>query len=119
MKQSRYMMVLLCWFVHSMFATKNFNRNIITSQGSIFYKIASYLHAHKKGIRALDFHKTESRIFASGSLDGMIKVWDMTSTKPLITAKAHAPITSLSFSEKNSGIILYPRLLILLYPFFC
>jgi ribosome biogenesis protein len=59
--------------------------------------------SHKAWVSAIEWSKIDPYVFASASHDGSVKVWDIRSSIPLHTIKAHSKGSKalcLSFTEK-------------------
>lgn len=64
------------------------------------------LHAHDKAASSISFNPSVPNLLASGSIDKMVKIWDLSNNQPSCVAaknpKAGA-VFSVSFSEENSS----------------
>ncbi len=58
------------------------------------------MQAHREAIADLTFAPKDN-VFASGSRDGIIRVWAVGKKEPLVTLKA-GKVTSLSFNERGN-----------------
>jgi len=64
-------------------------------------KIISGLNGHKNSIESIDISKTHG-YFATGSLDGTIKLWDPISFKIRDNLNHEEGVTKVMFSENNN-----------------
>ena len=50
-------------------------------------KAQSLYKSHSQMVSSLDFNKVDGNLFVSGGVDGLVKVWDMRSDRPLYSVK--------------------------------
>nr|CAD1831043.1 unnamed protein product [Ananas comosus var. bracteatus] len=85
-----------------------FDRRAASSNQTSASKPTFTLHAHEKAVTSVHFNPSVPNILATGSLDRMVKLWDISNNQPSCVAswnpKAGA-VLSISFSEDNPFLL--------------
>lgn len=66
------------------------------------------LHAHEKAVCTISYNSSASNLLATGSMDEMVKLWDLSNNQPSFVASKNpdaGAVFSISFSEDNPFLL--------------
>ncbi|OAY84210.1 putative WD repeat-containing protein C17D11.16 [Ananas comosus] len=83
---------------------QGFDSRVASSNSSSGAKPTFTLHAHEKAVSSVSFSPSAPNLLATGSMDKMVKIWDLSNNQPSCVASRNpkaGAIFSVSFSEDS------------------
>eukprot|EP00475_Leptophrys_vorax_P025354 TRINITY_DN3553_c0_g1_i10.p1 TRINITY_DN3553_c0_g1~~TRINITY_DN3553_c0_g1_i10.p1 ORF type:complete len:439 (-),score=97.39 TRINITY_DN3553_c0_g1_i10:1858-3039(-) len=92
----------LCWSENNFILTASLDRTV--RLWHVSQKECLVCYKHSNVVTGVQFHSTNARQFITGSLDGLIRIWDVVDGRVVMWVHADVPVTSVTISPSGSHV---------------